>query len=175
MPLLCCTSKLLTKLPDKSEANLTDEQPGGPDDWYVGLLMLGKRQALIFTHAESFFIFFVYNVSQKELADIKPLFYSNLEKMLLFYGVSRRDILRIIFKTGNIQLAKTRKCPALGIMKGFAVSSRRKFNDNDELSPLQVTGLAERCNMMNMEMLDYLSPHTKFDLQYGLMDEDDLF
>ena len=169
MALLCCTKKLLDKLPFKVEVAATERVAAGVDDWYANLFRLDRKGAIIFTHAASLYTFIVEKVRKEHFAKILPMFRFGLEQRLQCDGFTDEQNNMLLERFGDIRIARTRSRSVLGSMNdmvncGKFMYDHRKCEYEDVLDEV-----IRRLNKMPMKAIGYQFPVEKFIESYGLI------
>ena len=162
MALLCCTKKLLDKIPDRSQIVEAKEVSNGEDDWYANLFWLGRRQAIIFTHAASLYGFFVDRIRKKHFTEIISVFQCELEQRLRADGFSRGLNIRVRERVEDIRITQTRSRSVLGSMNDMVSCARYYFEahqyDDEDVIGTMIRGI----NGMPMKAIGYQFPVEKF-------------
>lgn len=162
MALLCCTKKLRDKLPGKGEVAETKEVESGEDDWYGNLFRLGRRQAVIFTHAESLYSFIIDKIGKKHGGQILVLFRAGLEQRLKRDGFSQRQIKKVLEGVEDMRIGASRSRSVLGSMNDMVNSARYMFYYYQGEYEDIIEEIMVRINRTPMSAIDYKYPVEKF-------------
>jgi hypothetical protein len=162
MALLCCTRKLLEKLPARAEATETEDVTAGKDDWYANLFRLDRRQAIIFTHAVSLYSFIIDRVQKKHFSQIIPLFQLGLLQRLKRDGFPHERNARLMDRVLDIRLAKTRSRSILGSMNDMVYCAKYMYELHKYEYEDIIDEVVRRINIMPMKAIGYKLPVEKF-------------
>ncbi len=174
MVLLCCTKKLRDKLPEEGqegrgvrvEGQGTGSE-GGEDDWYANLFRLGRRQAIIFTHAGSLYSFIIEKVQKRHLVQIMTLFRAGLEQRLIRDGFNFKQIITMLERMKDMQIGATRSRSVLGSMNDMVHCARHMYDYYQGEYEDIIEEMMVRLNKMPMKAIGYQLPMEKFGQCYG--------
>jgi len=93
-----CTKALALKLPEVSEAPLTDVNPIG--SWHAHLHLIDRRQCVMFCHDTTRFILFQAGLRKEQFNNLGQLHMELFKNTLIFLDVSDSSIKRVELAMG---------------------------------------------------------------------------
>jgi hypothetical protein len=152
MPLIRCTSKLLSEL-DDAPVDTDDSTPSAIGDWCAQIFTVNRRKCVIFLHEPTLFVCLAIGVVKADYRKIGQFFRKVLAQTLQFEQFSEEEAALVLGLHADLGVGKGHDRSVLGSLNNRV--SDAKFMIQRSLDTCDVGGITHLLNTTPMKPIGY--------------------
>jgi hypothetical protein len=166
--LIHCTKKLQKEMglrkSDLSEIESADSRLGS---WHANLLFVDRRKCVLFVNDKTLFNFLVPDVSRASIRQLRMLFLSSLELVIVDEKLSTDVLNSINAEYEELGLGNTHNRSVLGSMNDLAFHYKYHVHDQGGLHRCDLRAIIRQLNRMPMGAIAFAYPIERLKALYG--------